>query len=207
MFKDMGNELDKKMFEYKKNIDEYKEKLGINEIVKNYEATEFNLDEWLKDKGKMLTIPKVKIALVNKSTNDNPEFATNGASGFDLRADLPKDKTMVLDIGEYTMIPTGLYFEIPEGFEIQVRPRSGLAAKHGVTVLNSPGTIDSDYRGEIKIILINHGTKPFTVENGERIAQGVISGVMGKKMITFDSVEELSDTKRGEGAFGSTGIK
>jgi dUTP pyrophosphatase len=207
MFKDMGNELDKKMFEYKKNIDEYKEKLGINEIVKNYEATEFNLDEWLKDKGKMLTIPKVKIALVNKSTNDNPEFATNGASGFDLRADLPKDKTMVLDIGEYTMIPTGLYFEIPEGFEIQVRPRSGLAAKHGVTVLNSLGTIDSDYRGEIKIILINHGTKPFTVENGERIAQGVISGVMGKKMITFDSVEELSDTKRGEGAFGSTGIK
>jgi dUTP pyrophosphatase len=207
MFKDMGNELDKKMFEYKKNIDEYKEKLGINEIVKNYEATEFNLDEWLKDKGKMLTIPKVKIALVNKSTNDNPEFATNGASGFDLRADLPKDKTMVLDIGEYTMIPTGLYFEIPEGFEIQVRPRSGLAAKHGVTVLNSPGTIDSDYRGEIKIILINHGTKPFTVENGERIAQGVISGVMGKKMITFDSVEELSDTKLGEGAFGSTGIK
>jgi dUTP pyrophosphatase len=105
------------------------------------------------------------------------------------------------------MIPTGLYFEIPEGFEIQVRPRSGLAAKNGVTVLNSPGTIDSDYRGEIKIILINHGTKPFTVENGERIAQGVISGVMGKKMITFDSVEELSNTKRGEGGFGSTGIK
>jgi len=207
MFKDMGNEIDKKMFEYKKNIDEYKEKLGIDEIVKSYEETEFNLDEWFKEKGKMLTTPKVKIGLVNKSTNDNPEFATNGASGFDLRADLPKDKTIVLDIGEYTMIPTGLYFEIPEGFEIQVRPRSGLAAKNGVTVLNSPGTIDSDYRGEIKIILINHGTKPFTVENGERIAQGVISGIMGKKMITFDSVEELSDTKRGEDGFGSTGIK
>tara|TARA_R110000868_G_scaffold373168_1_gene637103 strand:+ start:7367 stop:7990 length:624 start_codon:yes stop_codon:yes gene_type:complete len=205
MFKDMGNEIDKKMFEYKKNIDEYKEQLGINEIVKNYEDTEFSLDDWLKEKGKILTTPKVKITLVNKSTNDNPEFATNEASGFDLRADLPKDKTIVLDIGEYTMIPTGLYFEIPEGFEIQVRPRSGLAAKHGVTVLNSPGTIDSDYRGEIKVILINHGTKPFTVENGERIAQGVISGVMGKKMITFDSVEELSDTERGEGGFGSTG--
>ena len=89
MFKDMGNEIDKKMSEYKKNIDEYKEKLGIDEILKDYEDTEFNLDEWFKEKGKILTTPKVKIGLVNKSTNDNPEFATNGASGFDLRADLP----------------------------------------------------------------------------------------------------------------------
>jgi len=105
------------------------------------------------------------------------------------------------------MAPTGLYFEIPEGFELQVRPRSGLSAKHGVTVLNSPGTVDSDYRGEVKVILINHGTKPFVIENGERIAQGVIGGVMGKKMITFQSVEELSDTERGEGGFGSTGVK
>ena len=95
MFKDMGNELDKKMFEYKKNIDEYKEKLGIDEILKDYEDTEFNLDEWFKEKGKILTTPKVKIGLVNKSTNYNPEFATNGASGFDLRADLPKDKTII----------------------------------------------------------------------------------------------------------------
>lgn len=207
MFKEMGEDLDKKIVEYKQQIEEYKTKLNFDELVKKYEQEPFDFDKWLKDKGNFLAKPKVKVNVVNKSTNPNPEFATDGASGFDLRADLAEDETITLGVGEYTMVPTGLYFEIPEGFELQVRPRSGLAAKHGVTVLNSPGTVDSDYRGEVKVILINHGTKPFVIENGERIAQGVIGGVMGKKMITFESVEELSDTERGEGGFGSTGVK
>ncbi len=207
MFKEMGEDLDKKIVEYKQQIEEYKTKLNFDELVKKYEQEPFDFDKWLKDKGKMFMPPKTNIKVVNKSTNPNPEFATDGASGFDLRADLAEDETITLGVGEYTMVPTGLYFEIPEGFELQVRPRSGLAAKHGVTVLNSPGTVDSDYRGEVKVILINHGTQPFVIENGERIAQGVIGGVMGKKMITFESVEELSDTERGEGGFGSTGVK
>ena len=207
MFKEMGEDLDKKIVEYKQQIEDYKTKLDFDGLVEKYKQEPFDFDKWLKDKGKMFTPPKTKVKLVNKSTNPDPEFATDGASGFDLRADLAEDETITLGVGEYTMVPTGLYFEIPEGFELQVRPRSGLAAKHGVTVLNSPGTVDSDYRGETKVILINHGTKPFIIENGERIAQGVIAGVMGKKMITFESVEELSDTGRGEGGFGSTGIK
>jgi len=207
MFKEMGEDLDKKIVEYKQQIEEYKTKLNFDELVKKYEQEPFDFDKWLKDKGNFLVKPKVKVNVVNKSTNPNPEFATDGASGFDLRADLAEDETITLGVGEHTMVPTGLYFEIPEGFELQVRPRSGLAAKHGVTVLNSPGTVDSDYRGEVKVILINHGTQPFVIENGERIAQGVIGGVMGKKMITFESVEELSDTERGEGGFGSTGVK
>jgi len=207
MFKEMGEDLDKKIVEYKQQIEEYKTKLNFDELVKKYEQEPFDFDKWLKDKGNFLVKPKVKVNVVNKSTNPNPEFATDGASGFDLRADLAEDETITLGVGEHTMVPTGLYFEIPEGFELQVRPRSGLAAKHGVTVLNSPGTVDSDYRGEVKVILINHGTQPFVIENGERIAQGVIGGVMGKKMIPFESVEELSDTERGEGGFGSTGIK
>ena len=207
MFKEMGEDLDKKIVEYKQQIEEYKTKINFDELVKKYEQEPFDFDKWLKDKGNFLVKPKVKVNVVNKSTNPNPEFATDGASGFDLRADLGEDETITLGVGEYTMVPTGLYFEIPEGFELQVRPRSGLAAKHGVTVLNSPGTVDSDYRGEVKVILINHGTQPFVIENGERIAQGVIGGVMGKKMITFESVEELSDTERGEGGFGSTGVK
>lgn len=207
MFKEMGEDLDKKIVEYKQQIEDYKTKLDFDSLVEKYKQEPFDFDKWLKDKGKMFMPPKTNIKVVNKSTNPNPEFATDGASGFDLRADLGEDETITLGVGEYTMVPTGLYFEIPEGFELQVRPRSGLAAKHGVTVLNSPGTVDSDYRGEVKVILINHGTQPFVIENGERIAQGVIGGVMGKKMITFESVKELSDTERGEGGFGSTGVK
>ena len=207
MFKEMGEDLDKKIVEYKQQLEDYKAKLDFDGLVEKYKQEPFDFNKWLKDKGEMFIPPKTNIRVVNKSTNPNPEFATDGASGFDLRADLAEDETITLGIGEYTMVPTGLYFEIPEGFELQVRPRSGLAAKYGVTVLNSPGTVDSDYRGEVKVILINHGTQPFVIENGERVAQGVIGGVMGKKMITFESVEELSDTERGEGGFGSTGIK
>lgn len=129
-----------------------------------------------------------------------PEYKTAGAAGADLYAFL--DSSVTILPGKSAMIPTGLFFEIPEGYEIQVRPRSGLAAKNGVTVLNTPGTIDSDYRGEIKVILINLGDKEFIVNNGERIAQMVIAPVI---QAAFEITENLSQTERGAGGFGSTG--
>lgn len=151
---------------------------------------------------------KFPVKFINKSENQDPEYQSNGAAGFDFRANLPDgQKLNILGGGGRTMVPTGLYFELPPNLELQVRPRSGLAAKHGVTVLNSPGTVDSDYRGEVKVILINHGTEPFLVENGDRIAQGVIAQVTAKQMIKFEKVDELTDTERGAGGFGSTGVK
>lgn len=130
-----------------------------------------------------------------------PEYKTAGAAGADVCAFI--DKPVTLAVGQRAIIPTGLFFEIPEGFEIQVRPRSGLAAKNGVTVLNTPGTIDSDYRGELKIILINLGTEDFIINNGERIAQIIISPVI---QATFSLSSSLSETERGVGGFGSTGV-
>ena len=130
-----------------------------------------------------------------------PEYKTSGAAGADLCALL--ESPLTIPVGRSTLVPTGLFFEIPEGYEVQVRPRSGLAAKNGVTVLNTPGTIDSDYRGEIKVILINHGAVDFTVNSGDRIAQMVIAPVTQAK---FDYTDNLSETDRGQGGFGSTGI-
>ena len=131
-----------------------------------------------------------------------PAYQTAHAAGLDLLAAVPEDAPMVLAPGRHAMVPTGLAIALPEGFEAQVRPRSGLAAKHGVTVLNSPGTIDADYRGEIQVILINHGAEPFTIRRGERIAQMVIAPVVQARLIP---VASLSDTDRGSGGFGSTG--
>ncbi|MBZ4676265.1 MAG: deoxyuridine 5-triphosphate nucleotidohydrolase [Anaerophaga sp.] len=143
----------------------------------------------------------IKIKLVNRSSNEVPEFATSGSAGVDLRAFL--DEPVMLKPLERAMVPTGLYIELPEGTEAQIRPRSGLAAKSGITVLNSPGTIDSDYRGEIKVILVNLSNNEFTINNGDRICQMVIH-----KYETFewDHVEELSETLRGSGGFGHTGL-
>lgn len=131
-----------------------------------------------------------------------PFFATKGAAGADICANISENVTIAPQ--EIKMIPTGLYFEIPEEYEIQVRPRSGLAAKHGVTVLNTPGTIDSDYRGEVRVILINHSQKEFVVEDGMRIAQIVTTKV---SQVEFLSAEKLSTTARGAGGFGHTGVK
>ncbi len=131
-----------------------------------------------------------------------PSYETDGAAGMDIRAAYPDGEPFELKPGERTMIPTGLSVAIPEGFEIQMRPRSGLAAKHGLTCLNSPGTIDSDYRGELKVILINHGSETFTISRGERIGQMVLAPVT---RIAWESVETLPETVRGEGGFGSTG--
>ena len=131
-----------------------------------------------------------------------PAYETEGAAGMDLRAAVPEDAPVTLRPGERQMIPTGLSMAIPPGYEVQVRPRSGLAAKHGLTCLNSPGTVDSDYRGELKVILINLGAEPFVVQRGERLAQMVVAPVTRG---VFEEVEVLPETARGEGGFGSTG--
>ena len=131
-----------------------------------------------------------------------PAYQSADAAGLDLLAAVPEHAPMILAPGQYTMIPTGLVIALPSGYEAQVRPRSGLAAKHGVTVLNSPGTIDADYRGEINVLLINHGGAPFTIRRGERIAQMVIAAVVQAEL---RPVTSLSETERSSGGFGSTG--
>lgn len=131
-----------------------------------------------------------------------PAYQSADAAGLDLLAAVPEDEPVVLAPGAYAMIPTGLVIALPSRFEAQVRPRSGLAAKHGVTVLNSPGTIDADYRGEVCVLLINHGREPFTVRRGERIAQMVIAPVVQAELAVAVS---LTSTARGSGGFGSTG--
>lgn len=143
---------------------------------------------------------KVRVSCKENFEPVLPSYATSGAAGADIRACITAP--VVIKPGERALIPTGLLFEIPEGYEIQVRPRSGLALKHGITCLNSPGTIDSDYRGEIGVILINTGKEDFTVENNDRIAQIVLSPVIRADFVTTGI---LSETERGSGGFGSTG--
>lgn len=131
-----------------------------------------------------------------------PAHSTSDSAGLDLRAAVPENEPLTLNPGEYAMVPTGLQIALPKGTEGQVRPRSGLAAKHGVTVLNSPGTIDADYRGECKVILINHGAEPFVINRGERIAQLVVARYVS---VEFNRVDSLEETERGAGGFGHTG--
>lgn len=140
------------------------------------------------------------VKVINRSGRELPNYQTQLAAGMDVTADM-QEGVVIKPLGR-AMIPTGLFVEIPAGYEIQVRPRSGLAAKHGVTVLNSPGTIDADYRGEIKVILVNLSDEPFEVKPGERIAQLVLAA---HGRIEWEAVGELSDTERGAGGFGSTG--
>lgn len=145
---------------------------------------------------------RIKIKIVNKSGNELPEYGTAHAAGMDIRASL--EHKVILNPGGREIIPTGLYIEMPVGFEAQIRPRSGIAMKNGVTVLNSPGTIDADYRGEVKIIMINHSDNDFVIKNGDRICQMVISKY---EKAQWEEVEGLSATKRGTGGFGHTGKK
>lgn len=144
----------------------------------------------------------MKIKIVNRSRHESPSYETIFSAGMDLRANL--DEPVIMKSMERTLIPTGLFIELPEGYEAQVRPRSGLAIKKGVTVLNAPGTIDADYRGEIQVILINLSQKDFIVTNGERIAQMIISS---HEKAEWVEVEELNSTDRGSGGFGHTGSK
>lgn len=144
----------------------------------------------------------MKIKVINKSKHELPEYKTAFSAGMDIRANL--DASVVLKPFERKIIPTGLYMEIPPGYEGQIRPRSGLALKHGIGCPNSPGTIDADYRGELGVILVNLSTEEFTINDGERIAQLVIAK---HETIVWEEVDELSETVRGEGGYGSSGIK
>ena len=144
----------------------------------------------------------INVLLINRSNNPSPKYAEDGDAGMDLRAYI--ESPVIIQPMERALIPTGLYIALPNGYEAQVRPRSGLALKHGITVLNTPGTVDSKYRGEIGIILINMGKVPFKVENGDRVAQIVFKKV---ETATFIETDELPDTERGEEGFGHTGVK
>lgn len=144
----------------------------------------------------------IQVRVVRKTQHALPEYETSQSAGMDLRADL--EETVVLDPGGRTLIPTGLYIEIPAGYEAQVRPRSGLALKRGLTVLNAPGTIDADYRGEVGVILVNLSQEVQSVEPGERIAQLLFAPVTRCQLV---EVDVLSQTERGRGGFGSTGVK
>lgn len=144
----------------------------------------------------------MKVKVINGSSFDLPAYETELAAGLDVRADIAESIT--LGPLERAMVPTGLYVELPEGYEMQVRPRSGLAAKHGISVVNSPGTIDPDYRGEIKVILVNLSNEPFELKPAERIAQLVVARF---ERVEWEPVDKLSETGRGGGGFGSTGVK
>jgi dUTP pyrophosphatase len=178
--------------------------LELNDSNNPYSQSDFDKEFDARELNGMSDM-KLSLSFKNESTNPDPEYATAGSSGFDLRANLKEEVT--LQPNEIAMIPTGLFFEIPDNFEIQVRPRSGLAVKYGVTVLNTPGTIDADYRGEIKVILINHSKGPFLINHGDRIAQGVLAAVTAKNYVNLIKVNNISDnTERGTGGFGSTGL-
>ena len=165
----------------------------------------------------------IKVKIINKSHHDLPAYATPGSAGMDVRAFLKEpvvlkpleraliptglylpDGPVVLGPLERTLIPTGLYMELPHGYECQIRPRSGLAIKHGISLVNTPGTVDSDYRGEIGVILVNLSKEPFTVNDGERVCQMVITRYT---RVDWEAAERLDTTKRGEGAFGHTGVE
>jgi len=145
----------------------------------------------------------VQTKFINKSENENPKYAQEGDSGFDFRASL--GTPMILDPMDRVLVPTGLYFELPKGYELQIRPRSGMAYKHGITVLNTPGTVDTAYRGEVKVLLVNLSNEQYTVNHGDRVAQGVIAPRVSTEFGELTEVMELTDTVRGEGGFGSSG--
>jgi dUTP pyrophosphatase len=160
----------------------------------------------------------INVPVINKSSNELPKYAHKGDAGLDLRANVEEiensnyffnaiklnDATIILNPGGRVLIPTGLYMAIPEGYEFQIRPRSGLALNHGITVLNTPGTIDATYRGNIGVILKNDGTEPFIIEQGDRIAQGVLNKVEEANLIETDS---LNETDRSDSGYGKSGVK
>jgi dUTP pyrophosphatase len=147
----------------------------------------------------------MKIKVFNNSKNELPQYATPQSAGLDLRANIQQD--IVLNPGQRTLVPTGLHIQLPVGYEAHIRPRSGLAIKHGITCLNSPGTIDADYRGDVGVILINHGTEPFVIKQGDRIAQMVIAKHETAEWESVESMDQLEDTERGSEGYGHTGVK
>ena len=149
---------------------------------------------------------KIPVKFINLSSNEDPKFNHKDDSGFDFRANLPEGSVILKSL-ERTLIPTGLSYELPENYELQVRPRSGLAIKKGITVLNTPGTVDCGYRGEIKIILINLSSENVVISHGDRIAQGVITNVLNENWGKFERVDELGGSERSDKGFGSSGVK
>ncbi len=145
---------------------------------------------------------RFKVKVVNRSNHSLPEYSTSLSAGMDIRANL--SQPVLVEPGHRVLVPTGLFIELPEGYEAQIRPRSGLALKKGITVLNSPGTIDADYRGEVGIILINHSVETFEINDGDRICQMIVSR---HESIVWEEVEQVGETARGEGGFGHTGKK
>ncbi len=144
----------------------------------------------------------MQVKIVNHSKWPNPSYATEASAGMDLRANI--EEPITLGSLERALVPTGIFIELPVGYEAQIRPRSGLATKHGISVINSPGTVDADFRGELKVSLVNLSDKPFIIEPGERIAQMVVAR---HERVEWETVEELSETSRGAGGWGSTGAK
>ena len=203
----MNNNTNKKMKSTLSQIEKYASNNSIDEIplelpkilgidLEELEKTSFITEE---------DITKMEVKYVNKSNNQDPTYAHKDDSGFDLRAHL--EEQISIKPNQRKLIPTGLYFELPENYELQVRPRSGLALKYGITVLNTPGTVDRSYRGEIKVILINLGEKSFTINPGDRIAQAVLNNIVNTNWAKYIKVSKLESTNRDEGGFGSTGIK
>lgn len=183
----------------------------------NLDTTEIdsaiNLARTIKNMGKTNSVSgleqnnfKLDVKFKNTSNNDNPKFGKVGDSGFDLRANIPLEGEITLKPLQRLLVPTGLFFELPIGYELQVRSRSGLAITNGVMVLNSPGTVDNFYVGEVKVILINLGQEDFTFKHGDRIAQAVITNRIGSEFTNLVEVMEITDTERGSDGFGSTGI-
>ena len=199
----MGNE--EYYNEALKMIKEKMSDLGMDYDInlRTVAANPFNIDDNLNYTYN--TEEKVTLKVINKSNNEDPSYKRKGDSGFDLRAFVSEPVT--IPSLERCLINTGIYVEIPEGYEIQVRPRSGLALKNGITVLNTPGTVDSNYRGEICIILANLGKEDFVVENGDRVAQAVLAKVTACDDVHFEITTQINETERNEAGFGSSGVK
>ena len=208
--------IENQMKETLKKLEEYSKTLGeditdtlgedfIKSDKKILEEVGLDLEELEKMQDGILSEVdnKIEILYVNKSTLDDPVYNHKEDSGFDLRANIDDDIT--ISSLERVLVSTGLYFQIHEDYELQVRPRSGLAAKYGISVLNTPGTVDSNYRGEIKVILVNLSKDNYTIKRGDRIAQGVISYVLKQKWSTLKKVKSLGSSSRDSGGFGSTG--
>ena len=179
---------------------EFKELQELQELMSRIET--FNNEENGSNDGNDFNL-SLQTKFTNSSNNSDPEYSKVGDSGFDLRAYLTESVT--LKPLERKLIPTGLKFELPPNTELQVRPRSGMALKHGISVLNTPGTVDEGYRGDVGVIAVNLSNEDYTIEPGERIAQGVIMNVIGQNISTLTKTNILTDTERGEGGFGSTG--
>ena len=193
----------KELSELKNLVDTLNNTFGENILGEQNENDLNSILDGLNDLDDINTPSKVKFT--NNSINEDPTYQKEGDSGFDLRANISHPIT-IKPLERY-LIPTGLSFELPPNTELQVRSRSGLSLKHGICVLNSPGTVDQGYRGEVGVILVNLSNDTYTVQEGERIAQGVISSVLNKNMITLEKVESLTESERGSDGFGSTGKK